>query len=404
MAQTSGFFEAEWDDELYNEETQSLGDWDRKYLAEEFARYFKYFVPNGVMNDPVDQLKVTAGEGMKVIVSSGFAFINGYWFYNSEQLELDVPLNETPSARVDSVRIRWNATYRTIECIYVVNDIANVRSDTYYDLQLAQVTVGASASVISDANITDVRDNKELCGLINIILADDIGDIGDLTTTNKTNIVSAINSIVSILGDPSYFPPDLHASTFLAAISNAYTLLSLAIGDIDSVHASDKTDVVSAINTVNWHTIKVKPFDKIDSDDFDIVDEGTTIYGNPVTRLIIKPKVISWSDVASKPFEAIDENTLSVVTVNNVQKLTVNHSNDDFVIASQTFTFTNLQCRINDTRITANSLADVYFTSETFENARKAKVSVETYNGYLVLTAENAPVGTIAGTIRIRVV
>ena len=337
MAQTSGFFEAEWDDELYNEETQSLGDWDRKYLAEEFARYFNNFVSTGVMNDPVNQLKVTAGTGMKVIVSSGFAFINGYWFYNSEQLELDVPLNETPSTRTDSVRIRWNATYRTIECIYVAGSITNVRDDRYYDLQLAQVAVSAGASVISDANITDVRGNKELCGLITLVHAEDIGDLSDLP---------------------------FEADTIIDAIE----VLNTYIGNLNNLKSVDKRDLVRAINSIQWLDVKNKPFATFDPETLSLLDTGTSYEGQ------------------------------------TLYALTVDHSRDDFVIPNQTFTFTNLECVITDTKITANSLADVYFTSASIVNAKKAKISVETYNGYLVLTAENAPVGTIAGTIRIRVV
>ena len=115
MAVQSGFFEAEWDPELFNEETQTLGDWDRKYLAEQFARYFSKFVSTGVMNDTPNQLRVTAGSGMNVVVAVGFALINGYWCYNDDLLSLNVPLNESPSTRYDSVRVRWNFTTREIE-------------------------------------------------------------------------------------------------------------------------------------------------------------------------------------------------------------------------------------------------------------------------------------------------
>ena len=40
MAELSGFFESQWDESLQNPETGSNGDWDRKYLAENFADYF----------------------------------------------------------------------------------------------------------------------------------------------------------------------------------------------------------------------------------------------------------------------------------------------------------------------------------------------------------------------------
>lgn len=285
MSVQSGFFEAEWDPELFNEETQTLGDWDRKYLAEQFARYFSKFVSTGVMNDTPNQLRVIAGSGMNVVVSIGFALINGYWCYNDELLSLNVPLNETPSTRYDSVRVRWNATTRQIDIIYIADDIVNVRNDMYYDLQIAQIKVDPSTSSISDADITDTRSNTELCGLIDIVKASDISVLQE-----------AITKIIN-------------GTTIVARASNA-------------------TNAINASNVTN-----------------------------------------------------------------------------DFILKDQeTFTFTNNICTIADKRITAKSLADVYFDSATFATAERASISVETYDGYVQLTAGRTPSGTISGSIKIRVV
>ena len=67
--ETSGFFEAEW-----NEQTSS---YDLEYLAEQFANYFSLFIGNGVFGSPTNQLKVSAGDGLTVKVSKGWCFING---------------------------------------------------------------------------------------------------------------------------------------------------------------------------------------------------------------------------------------------------------------------------------------------------------------------------------------
>ena len=289
MSVQSGFFEAEWDPELYNEETQSYGDWDRKYLAEQFARYFSKFTSIGVMNDEPNQLKVSAGSGMNVIVAPGFAFIKGFWCYNDEPISLNIPLNETPSTRYDSVRIRWNATTRRIEILYIADDIVNVRNDIYYDLQIAQVKVDPGTSIISDSDITDTRYDSTLCGLIDIVKPED---------------VAALESAIMII-----------------------------------------------IN-------------------------GTTEVGNAA----VATTALNCSGAAA--------------SVNN-----------DFILRNkQSLSFTNKVCTINDERITADSLADVYFTNATMQAASKASITVETTNGAVTLTAARTPETILVASIRIRVV
>ena len=80
-------------------------------------------------------------------------------------------------------------------------------------------------------------------------------------------------------------------------------------------------------------------------------------------------------------------------------------SSDNFILLNQqSLAFTNNICTISDSRITANSLADVYFTTETIDIAENADISVETYGGKVQLTAKNIPTGAIKASIMIRVV
>ena len=61
-------------------------------------------------------------------------------------------------------------------------------------------------------------------------------------------------------------------------------------------------------------------------------------------------------------------------------------------------------CTISDSRITSDSLADVYFTENTIQAAEKAVITVETYSGRVELVARRAPEGEIKASIRIRAV
>lgn len=170
MSETCGFFEAEWDDTLTNPETGELGDWDKRYLAEQYARYFALFIGNGVFGSPTDQLKVSAGTGMSVIVSSGNAFVNGYWYNNDEPKVISVPANNTSSSRVDSVRVRFDLTNRQITIEYFAGDIDIVRGDNVYDLKLAEIVVPALSTEVLQSNISDMRTNEDVCGFVTELL------------------------------------------------------------------------------------------------------------------------------------------------------------------------------------------------------------------------------------------
>ena len=64
----------------------------------------------------------------------------------------------------------------------------------------------------------------------------------------------------------------------------------------------------------------------------------------------------------------------------------------------------NNECVIEDERITADSLADVYFTSDTISIATDAVITVETYDRNVKLSCQNVPAGAIKASIKIKVV
>lgn len=74
------------------------------------------------------------------------------------------------------------------------------------------------------------------------------------------------------------------------------------------------------------------------------------------------------------------------------------------LVNQQELVFTDKVATISDARITVDSLADVYFTSDTISVAEKAIIAVETIDGAVTLTATKEPEGTIKATIHIRVV
>lgn len=223
MAETSGFFDA-----VYDEEAK---DYDLKYLASQFAGYFSQFIGNGVFGSPTNQLRVSTDETtMTVSISSGAAFIDGYWYKNDETLSLTVPTNLTSQIRTDSVRCRYSTGERKISVVYVTDSIEPVRNSEMYDLILAQVIVQPASTSISTSDITDTRTNEDLCGFVKGLLEveptkdlfaqynaifmewfnnmkdqlsedaagnlqNQIGNLADLETNTKSNLVAAVDEV-----------------------------------------------------------------------------------------------------------------------------------------------------------------------------------------------------------------
>lgn len=77
----------------------------------------------------------------------------------------------------------------------------------------------------------------------------------------------------------------------------------------------------------------------------------------------------------------------------------------DFILINQeALQFSDNVAVIQDRRITESSLADVYFTQDTFNTAESAVIAVETFAGSVKLTAGRTPEDAIRATIHIRVV
>lgn len=72
-----------------------------------------------------------------------------------------------------------------------------------------------------------------------------------------------------------------------------------------------------------------------------------------------------------------------------------------FWLQNQPISFTGSECRIDNAGITDTSVAEVYFTSDSYTAAAAAAITVDTYSGYLILTAETTPTGVLYANIRI---
>lgn len=309
MAETSGFFQAMWDDSLKNPITEEYtGWWDRNYTANQFMKYFSLFVGNGVFVSPTNQLKVIPGTGLSVIITEGWGFINGAWYHNDSNLEVPLVTNGTSNNRVDSIRLRYSESSRGISSAVFTGDTNLVRGETIYDLELAEVIVTPGSVTISASNITDTRTNENRCGFV--------------------------KGLVEVISTEDLF----------------------------------------------------SQFESLFNDWFSTVKDQVT--GDLAIRLQYE-------------FEELNQNVENYK--NTVQSIIEDYVYNDYVIPEQELNFVDNVCTVEDSKVTANSLIDVYFTADTIQEAEDCKIYVDSRDGLITLTAETQPSKIIKALMRVRV-
>jgi len=165
MALTYGFFDAVYDSDA--------GTYDRTYTAEQMSLYFKGLVSDGVIANVGNMMAVTPGSGMAVQVGAGRAFLDSRWMDNSAVLTLSISAAHSTLNRKDIVVVRLDYSGRAIGIIVRTGTPAAspaapavVRNGSYYDLELAEIYIKAGATSITAANITDKRQDQNVCGYV----------------------------------------------------------------------------------------------------------------------------------------------------------------------------------------------------------------------------------------------
>lgn len=164
-------------------------EYDRVYLASQFAAYFASFISNGVYAGKSDKLQVVEqdSQGMAVNVLGGQGWINGYWYENTENVSLAIDIADGVLNRVDSVVLRLGFSERNMWVAVkkgtpAVSPLAPTltRNADYYELQLATISIPANSIKITQAQITDTRMNQDVCGWVT-------GVVKQLDTTTLFN-------------------------------------------------------------------------------------------------------------------------------------------------------------------------------------------------------------------------
>lgn len=148
-----------------------------QYDAVDWRDYFEDIVETGVLDKTASNLQVRAGSGMNIIVPTGKAWLLGYGYYNDSNKTIQLQTANGTYPRIDSVVTRYDESpplaHPKIETIVVTGTPTSnpsppsiVRTNTIYDLKLAEVTVKKGATSISQADIKDTRFDATVCGIV----------------------------------------------------------------------------------------------------------------------------------------------------------------------------------------------------------------------------------------------
>lgn len=167
MSEKSAFFNAQLD--------ASTGEYDRVYLAEDFAAYFSRFISNGVFPNPSAGLQVVAASvpDMTVTMNIGYAYINGYTYENTENYMFNIDVADGVLSRLDAIFIRYDLAKREIKAYKAKGTPSAapvaptpLRTEDYWDLCVAIIHVDGGITKIDQSLIEDTRMNTPLCGIV----------------------------------------------------------------------------------------------------------------------------------------------------------------------------------------------------------------------------------------------
>lgn len=143
---------------------------DRKYDADSFEKWISKFISTGVF---AEDCVVEAATGMNIVMNSGYVNINGKIRLFEEETEFTLEMADNLSSRIDTVVIERNDNDREIVAKVVTGTPAAspepeapVRTDTIYQLVVAEVYIGAGVSSITQDKITRKVDDDNVCGVI----------------------------------------------------------------------------------------------------------------------------------------------------------------------------------------------------------------------------------------------
>lgn len=159
-------------------DTDGTPIYDRAISSAPMRKLIKEMFSDGVLPNPSTNMQVSAGEGMNVIVSPGFALCNGCMKLEEAQRTLAVQASSTAYDRIDTVVLRLNDNDSERICdFYILQGVPATspvrptltRTESIWELGLADLFITKNSTAVSNQRITDTRYEAARCGVMSSI-------------------------------------------------------------------------------------------------------------------------------------------------------------------------------------------------------------------------------------------
>ena len=192
--------------------------YDRAISSEPLRNLLHRLFTDGILPDVSTNLQVTTATGMNVIVKAGFAIVQGCLKLEENDRTLAVQASDSVNDRIDTVVLRLNSNDDQRYCdLYVVEGTPATspvrpnltRTDSVYELGLADIFVAKSTATITQQRITDTRYETERCGVISSLSEYDTttiykqvqADLKDFKDTEQAEFLAWYENIKNILDE-----------------------------------------------------------------------------------------------------------------------------------------------------------------------------------------------------------
>ena len=153
---------------------------DRVYTAEHFTSYLSSMICDGIQDTYGECFSITPTGGFQIRIGSGKAWIQGHYFQNDNGYILDLSQyadSSLPRYVTVGISCDTQESVRSVQIEVLAGTPAVApfipsfsNNDTKTTLTLCQVRVNGGSSGITASNITDCREDEELCGYCRCIL------------------------------------------------------------------------------------------------------------------------------------------------------------------------------------------------------------------------------------------